>query len=85
MGIIKKIKNLYSPKMKDGSSPKAKLMLYGFFGHNLGDDIFFDMLLKRYPDTMFYVLFTADYEPTFAKYNCPQCFFRSCEIQIGGL
>ena len=69
MGIIKKIKNLYSPKMKDGSSPKAKLMLYGFFGHNLGDDIFFDMLLKRYPDTMFYVLFTADYEPTFAKYN----------------
>ena len=66
---VKKIMNVFSPKMKDNSKPKTKIMLYGYFGNNFGDDLVFDMLLKRYPDTLFYVLFTADYEKYFEKYN----------------
>ncbi|MBO4467772.1 MAG: polysaccharide pyruvyl transferase family protein [Clostridia bacterium] len=64
-----KIKGMLSPTLKDGTKPKRKIMLYGFFGHNLGDDVFFDILLKRYPDTLFYVFFHAHYEPFFEKYN----------------
>ncbi|HCH28075.1 MAG TPA: hypothetical protein DEW35_01060 [Ruminococcaceae bacterium] len=69
MRKLSTIKNFLFPKMKDGTKPKAILMLYGFFGNNLGDDIFMDILLKRYPDTLFYVLFTAEYERFFEKYN----------------
>lgn len=69
MAGLRKIKNVFCPTLKDGTRPKRKIMLYGFFGNNLGDDIFFDILLKRYPDTLFYVFFTAEYEPFFAKYN----------------
>ena len=69
MAGLSKIKNIFCPTLKDGTRPKRKIMLYGFFGNNLGDDVFFDILLKRYPDTLFYVFFTAEYEPCFAKYN----------------
>ena len=69
MKIISKLKNIFCPRLKDGGKPAAKIMLYGFFGHNLGDDLFFDMIIRRYPDTLFYVLTFPDYEGFFAKYN----------------
>lgn len=60
---LRKIKKLFailrSTREKytsDGRKVTSRFMLYGFYGHNVGDDAFFDMLFKRYPDTMFYVL-----------------------------
>ncbi|MBE6827614.1 MAG: glycosyltransferase [Ruminococcaceae bacterium] len=66
--VLRKLKNLFVKTTNDGRKAKAKLVLYGFYGHNLGDDIFFDMLFKRYPDILFYVLCTPDYAPVFGKY-----------------
>lgn len=61
---LRKIKKLFailrSTREKytsDGKKVTSRFMLYGFYGHNVGDDAFFDMLFKRYPDVMFYVLF----------------------------
>lgn len=31
------------------------VMIYGFYGVKLGDDLFFEKLITRYPDTMFFV------------------------------
>ncbi len=56
------------PRLKDGTPAKAVAVLYGFFGHNLGDDLFFDRLLKRYPDTVFAVFDAEHYEDFFAAY-----------------
>ena len=44
-------------------------MLYGFYGHNLGDDMFFDMLFRRYPDVLFAVCDSSAYTDLFARYN----------------
>ena len=61
---LRKIKNLFTilrstreKYTRDGKKVTSRFMLYGFYGHNVGDDAFFDMLFKRYPDVMFYVLF----------------------------
>lgn len=60
---LRKIKKLFTilrstrkKYTRDGIKVTSRFMLYGFYGHNVGDDAFFDMLFKRYPDTMFYVL-----------------------------
>ena len=66
--LLKKIKHLFSKRTADGRKAVARIMLYGFYGHNLGDDVFFDMLFKRYPDVLFIVLGGGDYAPVFAKY-----------------
>ena len=34
---------------------KKKVLLLGYFANNMGDDLFFTILCKRYPDTLFYV------------------------------
>lgn len=61
---LRKIKKLFTilrstreKYTRDGKKVASRFMLYGFYGHNVGDDAFFDMLFKRYPDVMFYVLF----------------------------
>lgn len=61
---LRKIKKLFAilrstreKYTRDGRKVTSRFMLYGFYGHNMGDDAFFDMLFKRYPDVMFYVLF----------------------------
>lgn len=61
---LRKIKKLFAilrstreKYTRDGKKVTSRFMLYGFYGHNVGDDAFFDMLFKRYPDVMFYVLF----------------------------
>ncbi|MBQ5995343.1 MAG: glycosyltransferase [Clostridia bacterium] len=66
--IRNKWRNLFSKYTGDGRKSVARIMLYGFYGHNLGDDVFFDMLFKRYPDTLFYVLGGGDYLEFFSHY-----------------
>lgn len=56
------------PHTRDGRAAACKIMLYGFFGHNLGDDLFFDRLFARYPDTVFVAFDAVGYEAVFAKY-----------------
>ena len=43
-------------------------MLYGYYGHNLDDDLFFHTLFTRYPDTVFVVFDAVGYDDVFAKY-----------------
>ena len=64
-----KVGSVYSKKLKNGEKAKKKLMLYGFYGHNLGDDMFFDMLFRRYPDVLFAVCDSSAYADLFARYN----------------
>lgn len=66
--IRNKYRNLFSKYTGDGRKAVARIMLYGFYGHNLGDDVFFDMLFKRYPNTLFYILGGSDYTQFFARY-----------------
>lgn len=72
---LRKIKNLFTilrstreKYTRDGKKVTSRFMLYGFYGHNVGDDAFFDMLFKRYPDTMFYVLLEPSYAELFSRY-----------------
>lgn len=60
---------LRTRKLPDGRKAAAKVMLYGFFGHNLGDDMFFDMMFRRYPDTLFCLADPVDYGDFCAKYE----------------
>ena len=71
----RKFKSLFSklfhvkPKYtRDGKRVTARIVLYGYYRHNVGDDIFFDMLFKRYPNVMFYIVFEPDYAQFFARY-----------------
>ncbi|MDO4848031.1 MAG: glycosyltransferase [Clostridiaceae bacterium] len=59
---------LKGTKLSTGVPSAAKVVLYGFFGHNLGDDMFFDMLFRRYPNTLFCVEHTTDYEGFVRQY-----------------
>ena len=64
-----KLGAVYSKKLKNGAKARKKMMLYGFYGHNLGDDMFFDMLFRRYPDVLFAVCDSSSYTGFFEKYN----------------
>ncbi len=66
---FKMLRNVRSYKMADGTKAKRKIMLYGFFGNNVGDDLFFDYLFRRYPDTLFVVFFLPHYSEFFSRYN----------------
>ena len=72
---LRKIKKLFAilrstreKYTRDGRKVTSRFMLYGFYGHNVGDDAFFDMLFKLYPDTMFYVLLEPSYAELFSRY-----------------
>ncbi len=54
---------------KNGKNYKKSVMLYGYYGMNLGDDLFFEKLLTRYPDVMFFVYFSQNYRAFFEKYD----------------
>ncbi len=65
------------PRLKDGRPAKAIVLMYGFFAHNFGDDMFFDILFKRYPDTVF-VLYDAErYAEFVAGYANVYCYPKS--------
>ncbi len=63
-----KLRHAKPRRTLDGKKVRARIVLYGYYHHNLGDDIFFDMLFKRYPDVMFYILFEPDYAEFFSRY-----------------
>lgn len=70
LGIAKQIRRTSRhPRLRDGQKAACKIAMYGYFAHNFGDDLFFDVLLRRYPDTAFAVYDAADYEAFFARYN----------------
>ncbi|MBQ9414451.1 MAG: glycosyltransferase [Clostridia bacterium] len=65
------------PKLKTGEAAACKVMLYGYYGHNLGDDLFFDTLLHRYPDTIFTLSEGDGYEAFFARYPNAYAYAQS--------
>ena len=54
---------------KNGKKYRKSVMLYGFYGMNLGDDLFFEKLIKRYPDTLFLVYCFSYYRPFFEQFD----------------
>lgn len=42
---------------------RRKVLIYGYTRVNFGDDLFFKILVERYPDIDFYMLAEADYSP----------------------
>lgn len=62
------LRNAKEKYTRDGRRVTSRFMLYGFYGHNVGDDAFFDMLFKRYPDTMFYIMHEPSYAEFFSRY-----------------
>ncbi len=71
----RKLKNIFAkinhvrPKYTcDGKKVRARFVLYGYYGHNFGDDAFFDMLFRRYPDIMFYIVLEPSYAEFFSHY-----------------
>ncbi len=66
---------------ENGKKYRKSVMLYGFYGMNLGDDLFFDKLLTRYPDTLFIVHQPAWYRRFFNKYQNVK-FFASEERMV---
>ena len=62
------LRNAKEKYTRDGRRVTSRFMLYGFYGHNVGDDAFFDMLFKRYTDTMFYIMLEPSYAEFFSRY-----------------
>ena len=62
------LRNAKGKYTRDGRRVTSRFMLYGFYGHNVGDDAFFDMLFKRYPDTVFYIMHEPSYAEFFSRY-----------------
>lgn len=67
--ILKALKHVNSLKNKDGKKYHKSVMLYGFYGMNLGDDLFFEKLIKRYPNTLFLVYCFEYYRPFFEQFE----------------
>ena len=65
---IKHIKHFLLMK-NNGIKYKKKVLLYGFYGMNLGDDLFFEAIINRYPDVLFLVLHTPEYYEFFNRYK----------------
>lgn len=76
---FKVLRTAKNPRLKDQSIAKSIVMLYGFFGRNLGDDVFFDLILKRYPDTVFVVYDAVGYDGFFENYPNVYCYQKSDE------
>lgn len=69
INAIKRAKHLFCLRDKNGKKYRKSVMLYGFYGMNLGDDMFFEKLLTRYPDTMFLLYVTNNYRVFFEKFD----------------
>src|SRR5690625_3455994 len=41
------------------------VLLYAYTAHNFGDDLFIDIVCRRYPQTNFYLYAAATYQETF--------------------
>lgn len=67
--MLRRIKHFCLLRDKNGKKYRKSVMLYGFFGMNLGDDLFFEKLIKRYQDTMFLVYCFGHYRPFFEQFD----------------
>ena len=75
--VIRHIKNFFTLKDKNGKKYHKCVMLYGYYGVNLGDDLFFEKLITRYPDTMFFVYYFQHYREYFERFDNVK--FYACE------
>lgn len=66
---VKILKTIGSLRDKNGKKYCKSVMLYGFYGMNLGDDLFFEKLIKRYPNTLFLVYCFEYYRPFFEQFE----------------
>ncbi len=72
LSLLKTIKSFYSKRGKSGKKYRKSVMLYGYYAINLGDDLFFEKLVSRYPDAMFLVYsvyFCKEYREFFEKFD----------------
>ena len=46
-----------------------RVMVYAYTAHNLGDDLFIEVLCQRYPHTQFFLYAPAQYQVTFQHVN----------------
>ncbi len=67
--ILRSLKHFLFLRDKNGKKYRRCIMLYGYYGMNLGDDLFFEKLLNRYPDTMFFIYCTENYREFFERFN----------------
>lgn len=75
-------KELRFSHAKDGTKTACAVALYGYFAHNFGDDLFFDTLLRRYPDTLFAAYDANGYAAFFDRYPNARVYDRAhTEVQ----
>lgn len=74
--MLRRVKSYFFIRDNKGKKYKKSVMLYGYYGINLGDDLFFEKLVSRYPDTMFLV-----YSTYFCKEYC-EFFERFDNVKI---
>lgn len=70
--LFRRIKHFFSLRDKNGKKYRKSVMLYGYYGINLGDDLFFEKVVSRYPDTMFLVYSTyycKEYREFFERFD----------------
>ncbi len=53
----------------NGKTFKKKVMFYGYVQMNLGDDLFFETLFNRYPDTLFIAYGNIFYKDFYEKFG----------------
>lgn len=57
---------------RNGKKYRKSVMVYGYYAINLGDDMFLEKLITRYPDTMFFVYsvyFCEEYRAFFERFD----------------
>lgn len=74
---LKHIKHFCALRDKNGKKYRKCVMIYGYYGVNLGDDLFFEKLITRYPDTMFFVYYNQNYRAFFERFDNVK--FYACE------
>ena len=74
---LKHIKKFFVLRDRNGKKYKKCVMIYGYYGTNLGDDLFFEKLITRYPDIMFFVFYFQRYREFFEKFDNVK--FYACE------
>lgn len=70
--MLRRIKHFFGLRDKNGKKYRKCVMLYGYYGINLGDDLFFEKLVSRYPDTMLLVYstyFCKEYREFFERFD----------------
>lgn len=66
---LRHIKHFLCLRDESGKKYRKSVMLYGYYRMNFGDDLFFEELLSRYPDTVFSVYFFEEYRAFFERFD----------------